>query len=88
MQEATKRKFRVNLFFSSGCKTPGAENLQPSDCLACRVAKDPLTNTCLEKCPKDTEPVEGKECLGKRYNNFLIQFCFKERGIARTSVFL
>jgi len=47
----------------AGCRTPGAEDLQPSDCLACRVAKDPLTNTCLEKCPKDREPVEGKECL-------------------------
>ncbi|RMX57793.1 hypothetical protein pdam_00006741 [Pocillopora damicornis] len=37
----------------AGCKNAGAKDLQPSDCLACRIAKDPKTNVCLEKCPEN-----------------------------------
>nr|XP_058962420.1 uncharacterized protein LOC131789342 [Pocillopora verrucosa] len=47
----------------AGCKNAGAKDLRPSDCLACRVAKDPVTNVCLEKCPENTQPDEKKECL-------------------------
>ncbi|XP_066029703.1 uncharacterized protein [Pocillopora verrucosa] len=46
-----------------GCKNAGAKDLQPSDCLACRIAKDPKTNVCLEKCPENTQPNKNKECL-------------------------
>ncbi|XP_078358108.1 uncharacterized protein LOC144642883 isoform X1 [Oculina patagonica] len=47
----------------AGCRHPGADDLEPSDCLACRVARDPLTSTCLESCPIGTEPVtEDKNC--------------------------
>jgi len=89
IQQAIKLSLAFTVAFTSGCRNPGADDLQPSDCLACRVAKDPLTNTCLEKCPKDTNPVEGKECLGKlSYNEFLIQFSSKKKDIARASFFL
>ena len=53
-----------------GCKNAGAKDLLPSDCLACRVAKDPVTNVCLEKCPENTQPDEKKECLRKSLRVF------------------
>ena len=53
-----------------GCKNAGAKDLQPSDCLACRIAKDPKTTVCLEKCPENTQPNENKECLRKSLRVF------------------
>ena len=53
-----------------GCKNAGAKDLRPSDCLACRVAKDPVTNVCLEKCPENAQPDEKKECLRKSLRVF------------------
>ncbi|XP_078348817.1 uncharacterized protein LOC144633816 isoform X1 [Oculina patagonica] len=50
----------------AGCRHPGADVLEPSDCLACRFARDPLTNTCLESCPSGTKLVtEDKNCIMK-----------------------
>lgn len=39
--------------------------MQASKCVACRYAKDPMTEECVEKCPKGRIPVEGNECACK-----------------------